>query len=373
MNLKHRNIISILFLLLSALPLMAAGKQETQEIKAKTETLNEPIIITDSLGRKVVFEKTAETIITMLPSANEAVKILGAWDKVIGRDAWTTDAIYFPNLEQIPTITGPQGSIDFEKLIALNPDLFFMSLNPGMDPLPIIDQLEPEVKVVVLDMGDAETLSENMEILGRILGKESEAARYAAFNNEILNLINSRTATLSDEEKPKVFLKSEGYTADQLCTMTNASPMVTSLLGTAGGINIAADLPGVWIQDVDREWLINQNIEVILVPTWNAINPGIWGYDIESPDVAKEVQSMFMSMDVFKDSSAVKNGRVYLCDSMKVLSPAAAVSILRVAVWLHPSLFTDIDPKNYLNRYMTDYIGADVDLAEKGLFAWPAN
>ncbi len=72
----------------------------------------------------------------------------------------------------------------------------------------------------------------------------------------MINDIEEKTAGLSEDEKPQVFLKIGGQTPEALSTFTDTMPGTKYQVEIAGGINIAADLPGPgYVQEVDQEWL----------------------------------------------------------------------------------------------------------------------
>lgn len=371
-------ICTILTVLLSLSPLFANGQKKESnspaqgKISSNVKEYFEPITIIDSNNREIIFDKPVETIITLMPSTNEVIKILDSWDKVIGRGQWTTNITYFPNLDKVSIITGGTNSaLDYEKILELSPDLFLISKNPGVDDKSIIEKLSPYMNVMIIDLSNINSLNENVKTLGKILGKEDIANNFIQFNNSVLNLISDRTKNLKDVEKPKVFFKSEGWTADQLCTMTNKTSQAITQIIMTGGINLAADLPGEWIESVDPEWLMSQNPDVIIAPFWEGFFPGVWGFDVNSTSIAIGVRDNILTMDVLKSSNAVKNKQVYLYDSKIVSSPAVAMSMLYVAKWLHPDLFKDINPQEYHQKYISDFMRVDVDLSKTGLFFFP--
>ncbi len=373
-----KTLLALIITAICFTSLFVGGQQEEaivfeqEEISSPATGDFKPITITDSNGREVIFHEQVETIITLMPSTNEVLKILNCWDKVIGRGQWTTNIVFFPNLDKVPVISGGTNTaLNYEKILELNPDLFLLSKNPGIDENAIVAKLSPYMNVMVVDLGDLAILNENVRTLGKILGREDEADGFMQFNDSILNLIKNRIKNIREEEKPKIFLKCEGYTADQLCTLTNSSSQAISQAVMTGGVNLAADLPGTWVSDVDQEWLMSQNPDVIIAPFWEGLVPGVWGFDVTSTAIASEAQEVIMAMNVFKNSNAVKNNRVYLYDSKVGMSPAAAIPMLYVSKWLHPELFVDIDPQEYHQEYLNNILGIDIDLSKNGTFFYP--
>ncbi|RCV65843.1 iron complex transport system substrate-binding protein [Methanophagales archaeon] len=40
------------------------------------------------------------------------------------------------------------------------------------------------------------------------------------------------------------------------------------------------------------------------------------------------------------------------------------------AKWFHPELFSELDPQDIHQQYLTDFLGIDYDLDEHGVFAY---
>lgn len=139
------------------------------------------------------------------------------------------------------------------------------------------------------------------------------------------------------------------------------------------GINIAADLPstGGWVQNVDPEWLVEQNPEVITVQIWEAYYPGVFGYEVDDPSAAEALRKEIKNMTVFENSDAVANGEVYLAESIFGVSPRLAALMAYWAKWFHPDLFADLDPEAIHQEYLTRFMRIDYDLSKHGVFVYP--
>ncbi len=153
-------------------------------------------------------------------------------------------------------------------------------------------------------------------------------------------------------------------------TLAGDYSAVQSQLEIVGGTNIAEDLTG-WFPYVNEEWLMGEDIDVILCWASSAIVPA-FGYSIDDTTVAQETRDWIMDADenpALAASDAVKDGKVYLHEHM-ALSPRVVVTLAYTAKWLHPELFSDLDPKAIHQEYLTDYMRVDYDLDEHGLFVY---
>jgi iron complex transport system substrate-binding protein len=280
--------------------------------------------------------------------------------------------ILFPEIIELPVTSTMGYDIDYEAVFELDPDIF-LSWNapfPGLDD--VINTLEPEITVVALNFYGPETIVENTRKLRYVLNTEEKGEELIAFYEGVINDIAEKTAGLSEEEKPEVFLKYPGWTPEELGTFNNKAPGVRYQFEIVGGINIAADLPGFgFVPDVDQEWLIDQNPDIVVADIWNVYHPGAFGYDIDDNSVANATREQIMAMDVFAGGKAVEEVRVYLYECELGNTPRFVVGIAYWAKWFHPTLFSDLDPKAIHQEYLTDFLGIDYDLDEQGVFAYP--
>jgi iron complex transport system substrate-binding protein len=329
------------------------------------------LTLVDSADRIVTVNKPVERVVIDMPAAVEAITLLEAADKVVGRCDYINE-ILFPEIVELPVITGPGAyEICYETVFELDPDIYLSWSAPFPGLEDVIDTLEPEITVVAINCCEPHTMVENTRKLRYLLNTEEKGEEYIAWYEGVIYSIEEKTTGLSEEEKPQVFLKFPGWTPEALITFTNHDPGTRYRFTIAGGINIAADLPGEWVPEVDTEWLIEQNPDVVVATIQPSLDPGSFGYDIDDDSVAEATRDGIMAMDVFADSNAVSEGRVYLHYADMMITPRFVVSIAYWAKWFHPELFSDLDPKAIHQEYLTDFLGIDYDLSEHGVFAYP--
>lgn len=368
-------VLMVMAGLFSFVPLFAATDTRGHNVKARgvDHASFTPVTVTDSLGRSITISKPVESIATLLLSGNEVLKLLDSWERVVARDVWTTDRVIFPSLDRIPVLNGGAGAtVDYELLFSLNPDVLFVTWASGLDLNGITEKVDGAIPVIAFDFMDAESLGDSVEQMGKILGREEQARKFKAFHDGIMSTVSKRIGKLTEKEKPRIFLKSNGWSREQLCTMTNKSTFGYAQTVLPGGVNIAADLEGEVIWDVNPEWLVAQNPEVILVPVPNQLLAGkAWGFDVVSTDVAGAERQRMMELDIFKSSDAVRNGQVYLYNPQLATSAMSSVVILSIAKWLHPGRFNDINPRTYHQRYLDEFLDVNIDLSKQGTFFYP--
>ena len=334
------------------------------------------LTLVDSADRIVTVNKPVERISFSYIGTAEMIKIVGAWDSVVTVDYNARDELLFPGASELPLIDGPASIYDlhFEVVFEADPDIFLTAVVPMPGFEEMVATLEPEIPVVALDFLEPHTVVENVRKLRYVLNTEESGEAFIAWYEGVINDITEETAGLSEDEKPRVFLKIPGMFPDQLCTFTNGMGFVKHMFEVSGAINIAADLPapGGWVQNLDQEWLVDQNPEVIIASVYDPYHPDVFGYDVDDPSAAKALRNEIMGVTAFEGSDAVANGEVYLFENQFLMGSARViVGIAYWAKWFHPDLCVDLDPKAIHQEYLTDFMRIDYDLDEHGVFVYP--
>ena len=333
------------------------------------------LTLVDSADRIVTVNKPVERIVVHHPSTAQGVKLLGAEDRVVGRGAGTTDEILFPGVSDLPVTSEPPYNVYYETVFELDPDIFLtaaLPFNPGFED--VIATLEPEIPVVALNFFESHTLVENTRKLRYVLNTEEKGEEFLAWYEGVINDITEETAGLSEEAKPTVFLKWLGWTPEALSTFTDTMPGIRYLMEIVGGINIADEEEFgelEFVPEVDQEWLIEQNPDIVMAMIWEVYYPGALGYVVDDDSVAEATREEIMAMDVFAGGKAVEKGKVYLWEDGLMVTPRFVVGVAYTAKWFHPTLFSELDPKAIHQEYLTDFMRIDYDLDEHGVFVYP--
>ena len=260
--------------------------------------------------------------------------------------------------------------LNYEFLYELDIDLFLAVDIPRTGFDDMIERLEPESPVAVLNFHEAHNFRENFEKLGVLLGKEDEAAEYLQWFDGILGQISTTTKTLSDEEKPDMFMKTGWGAVEDIQTFTDAMSGIPSRNEITGCINIAAEFPstGGWVQSVDQEWLADRNPDVFVIMDYII---GAYGTDVDDNSVIRNHRDQVMKLPGFSGSNAVKSGRVYMIPSEFYGSPQFIIGYAYLAKWFHPALFTELNPQVLHQEYLDRFMRIDFDLSNHGVFVYP--
>ena len=380
MRLNRRNFIftAAFLFIISTVAVWASGSAENGISPAgsgEAPSVGEqtPIVFTDASGREITLDKPAEKIAYTF-ALGEPVSIMGVWDKVVAVDgSHEGGGIHHPDSEGLPVISSPGNcmQINFEKVLELQPDVFLTVYSPaipGFDEL--VETLEPEIQVVALNFMDPDTIVENFENFGKLLGKEDRAKEYIEFYNGILNTIEQKTESISGDERIRIFYKMGYGGIDELITFTGDDGVSGYRDKITGSVNISDGLPsqGGWILGVDPEWLIMENPDVIID---GGMYYGIIGAEAKDRAAAKDLRTRIMEQDILKDLDAVKNDRLFIVWTESFMSPGFIFNYAYIAKRIYPGLFEDFDPASLHQEYFTRFLGIDFDMSERGIFVYP--
>jgi len=320
----------------------------------------------DANGNDVTVRLPLSRIIVLNTDVAEAVRALGAKECVVGICERIKEmSTFFPYLSEQQSV-GKWSSPDIEQIIGLNPDAVF-----AYGQWPSTEKLEDkligtDIAVIRLDFYKIETLRGEMNILGYLLGAEEEARAYLEWYDRIVSEIDERVSTLSEEEKPEVFLAST-YKIEEVETEIKTYGRGSGMHGLcerAGGKNIAAEQEGTYLK-VEVEWVIKQNPDVIVGLSYEG------GYETDDESEMKSQYEGIIGLSGFETIDAVKNNRVHLIEDDVAFSPAMPIGLAYFAKWLHPDLFTDFDPQVMHQEYINKFCGIDFDVTKHGVFVYP--
>ena len=315
------------------------------------------LTVVDSADRIVTVKKPVERIIALGNYRTEAVKILGAVDKVVGISTYTkkNSPHYYPELLELPEV-GSWSSPDYEQIIALEPDIVITSAHPGRCA-ECEEKLTPAGIVVLgFDFYRSNLLKPEIEKLGYIIGAREKAEEYIEWQEQYESIIKDYVDELSEEEKPKVYMEwwepgktyGKGSSGDAACTF-------------AGGRNIASELPEY--PTVDMEWVLAQNPDVILKYIGLYAR---WGWD-DTEEPKDLISDVIESRPGWDTITAVKDNRFYVFSSEITRGPDSIAGLSHFAKWLHPAL--DIDPEGIYREYLEQFLA--IEYPEDKIFTYP--
>jgi iron complex transport system substrate-binding protein len=315
------------------------------------------ITVVDSRNRTVTLTKPAERIIALHDHLAEAIRILGAEDRIVGIDnrAITENPEFWPRLLNRPAVGGFNPS--YEKIMELNPDVVLAFASFYMEPFDKLERLEgTNIHVVAVDCFRIDTLDREMRILGKVVGSEERAEKFIAFYQGYLKQIEHRIQEIKQDERIRVYYESKnemGHT----CGPDSSSHLA---LMKAGAINVFSDA-AITYPHVSSEAVIERNPDVIIKDI--SLMSG-YGYAKASVKELSEIKKAIVNRPGWNEIKAVKNGKVYVSTFGSVTNP---IKIAYYAKTLYPHLFQDLDLKAFHKEWLEKWEGLDY----RGVYFYP--
>ena len=322
----------------------------------------ETITIVDSAGRTVELPYPVKSVVALNGNVPEEMIALGAGDKIVGIGLGTktkVDQGLLPGLEDVAVI-GDEAEPNYEKIAELDPDVVIQYSSWPPTPEELQAKLDPfGIPVVALDLYMMEVYNDEVELLGRILGNEKEAADYIAFIQDQYDLIDERLESIPEEDRKVVYFEGAGLYetyggADFGCG-------IPGMIRAGGGKDLYPDL---------KAYYFNANPEDVAERNPDVIFKGISepkGYFMEDETVLKNLREEVMSRPMWSDTTAVKNGEVYAISFDATAGLRKKFGPLFIAKALYPETFSDLDPESFLMTYLEDYLG----LEPQGFYIYP--
>ncbi len=232
----------------------------------------------------------------------------------------------------------------------------------------IKEKLEPvNITVIALKFAETGKFDQEFRTLAKLMEKPEKAEEFISWRDNYLNQIKEKTGKI--DQKIRVFLGSGGSQSELWSSRTIGSGMHDAVT-MGGGHNIVSELPGEYSVKIDPEWVIEKDPEVIIAMNWgdNEVQAGSTGYNVNSPDKAKQYIETVLNNKVLGNTSAVINKKVYVIDGPLMLgSTTTYIGAIYCAKWFYPELFKDMDPEAIHKEFIEKWIGARFG----GIWAYP--
>lgn len=274
---------------------------------ASAQATQYPLTVTDNLGRTVVIKSEPKRIIAMLPSHTETLLALGAGDKLIAIDRYST----YPKAvtDKIPKV-GSAYQPDLEKILALKPDLILADESASSR---LVEKLANLGLTVYGGAGRSyNEVFEKISVVGKMINKEQAATRLVTNMRRDLSALEKQVAGLP---KRSVYLE-----LDAGPYSVGPDSFTGVLIRRAGGQTIIPAALGNFPK-IDPELIVKANPQVII---------GV------SLDEAQKRPG-------WNDLRAVKTQQVYLPvgeerDVLRRPGPRMVDALRELIRWIHPEV-----------------------------------
>jgi len=298
--------ISVLFvflLLLIALPVSAlrCGSEATA------------ITAVDDASRTVHIEQTPQRVVSLAPSITEILFAVGLGDKVVG----VTDDCDYPDAAKAKPKVGGYFTTSLEEILDKDPDLI---LTDGYDP--VTQQIEGlDIPVLVLQPNDIDGIFKDINLVGKVMNKEGEAASLVDSLQQRLDKVAEIKAGATGS--PTVFYEIDATDPTKPWTAGPGS-FADILISRAGGSNIVTG-GGSWLQ-LSLEELLSADPDIIILGDYPYVTP----------------EQVGERSGIWQDLTAVKLGKVYAVSDPSLTSrpgPRIIDGLEEIAGMIHPELF----------------------------------
>lgn len=269
------------------------------------------LVLRDDLGREVRLPAPPRRIVSLVPAFTELLFALGAGDRLVGR---TRYGVHPPEAREVPDVgQGVRPSI--EAVVAREPDLVL--LFAGADNRSTAERFaDLGLPALALEHNGVDDLVANLELLGRLTGREAAAGRLA---RRLRCQLEAVGRVASRAEPRRVYYEVWG---DPPVTV-GAGSYLDSLITVAGGVNVFGELEAPSPR-VSLEAVTARRPEVVVVSRREG------GGDATSPGERPGWEAL----------EAVRLGRVRWIDGDLVhrLGPRLGEAAAALAAALHPEL-----------------------------------
>jgi len=326
----------------------------------------EPISIVDIDGRELRIEAPVERIVLGEGRLSYILALLdkdAPFQRIVG---WrgelqeTDPEIYAAYRAQYPEIINiadignlGNGTFSLERVIALKPDVVLMELDykPEVMESQIIERLKA-VNIPLIFVDFRHKMMENTEpsvrIMAKLRSKEQIGEEFLAFRAASLDRVTSRFSQAT-HSRPVVFIE-RGANGDDDCCASFGKGNFGEIVELAGGSNMAQGLISGAFGTVHPEQIIAAAPDHIIVTgsTWEIPLPGGgWvglGHGADNIKARNKLERL-MQRPAFKELQAVRQKNVHAVWHQFYANPFKFIAVERIAKWLHPELFPDLDPE----------------------------
>jgi iron complex transport system substrate-binding protein len=252
-----------------------------------------------------------QQVISLSPFITETIYLLGAQDKLVANTTYCNIPPQAAQKEKIGSVT----QVNVEKIISLRPDLVIASALTRTKQILILKNQG----IRIMEIANPVTFDQICDLtlkIGQTLGHQGRAAKIVADTRAKIQAIRDRVQNFAAR---RVFIQ---IGLKPLHT-ANKEMFINSIIETAGGINIAQDLPsGIY----SRERVIQENPDLIFIATM--------GSSKKAGLLEKKRWMQFSSLN------AARNHEIHVLNPDIVCSPTPvsfAEGVGRVADLIHPA------------------------------------
>lgn len=338
----------------------ASAETQSPESGSAPDVSADTITIIDHAGNEVTLPREIHRIavgnIYPLPSVlsvffDSAEKIVAMPQQSMAAAQNSLLGELYPEILHADTGFIDGTSINLEELIALDPDVVFYSADSTENTEALMNSGIPAVAVSASkwDYDAVETLHNWIALLGQIFPENEKSALCDEYSLKMQDLINERTANLTEEQRKNVFFLFQ-Y-SDANITTSGKHFFGQFWANAIGAKNVGAEMENKNSAAVSMEQIYAWNPDIIFVTNYTTATPA----DLYENKIGNYDWSAV---------NAVKNQRVYKMPLGMYRSYTAGIDTPVTLLWLakaaYPDLFEDIDITAETQKYYKDIFGIEL-------------
>ena len=207
------------------------------------------------------------------------------------------------------------------------------------------------IAVIGLDFYKPENLTGEVALLGKILGRTEQAAKYLDWVNTSREKISS---AIQGKTIPKVYFEGDNKGGlGELSSYGNGSG-INGIIQASGGMNLAGELK--MYPKVSWEWVIDENPDVIL----RRQTSDKLGFDTTSAEnmtAIKGLREEILARTGAENITAVKDGRVHVVFWSMLMGMDSVVGQAYLAKLFHPEI--GLNPEEMYREYL-EFLGMEL-------------
>ncbi len=361
-------IVSILLVLAMTAALMlggcGAGSSKTGDSALSEDTAagSQTVTVTDHNGNEVTLPKNIERIAVcnILPLPSVLSVFFDSAEKIVAMAPSSMSAAkngllseLYPEILNADTTAISGNDVNTEELMKLDPQVVFYSAASETlgEKLRKAGFNAVAVSANKWEYNAIETLNQWIDLLAQIFPESANdrAKLVRNYSSESMDLVEERTAKLTDEEKARVFFLFQ-YSDESIVTSGN------SFFGqwwadSIGAVNVANELTEDNSVKATMEQIYSWNPEIILMTNFNEYKPeDLYNNTVGSYDWSK--------------ISAVENKKVYKMPlgMYRSYTPGVdtPITLLLLAKTVYPQLFEDVDITEKTVEYYKEVFGIEL-------------
>jgi iron complex transport system substrate-binding protein len=304
------------------------------------------VTVRDARG-DVVIPLPLNRIVCTESGITEIICALGGEDKIVGI---LSPTVNWPKSVNTKPTCGSANSADInlEAILDMDPQLVIFSNDTSAATANHVAKLKELGIAVYLDQSNLpERTRQIVTNFGLILNNQEKADKINSNTQYYVDLIQQRIQNAA----PTRYLAPMGY-GTWYCYGSNSQ--VAKLITACGGVNLFTNITGLIVPEAAAQ--LNPDVLIMMC---SQITNDITAYQADRDEM--------MSRIALSETNAIKNGRVHVYNYWLSGGIEYPVGALCFAKWLHPDLFTDIDPNAVYQELIQEYFGVTPD----GVYAYP--